>query len=76
MDHKVEIYGAQGAIKVDLTFGANIGVYRRTGYSCCIEKADNTLGWPRPAVEEFYNLGCVDKSRYALDCVMNKQAPK
>jgi len=76
MDDKVEIYGARGVIKVDLTFGSNIDVYSRPGYSYCIEKADNTLGWTRPAVDEFYNLGYVDELRYAVDCVLNDQAPK
>ena len=76
MDDKIEIYGTEGRVKVDLTLGSNVEVYSRTGYSYCIEKADNTLGWTRPAVDEFYNLGYVDELAYAVDCVRNDTQPK
>ena len=76
MDDKVEIYGAEGVIKIDLTFGSNVDVYSRPGYSYCIEKTDNTLGWTKPAVDEFYNLGYVDELAYAVDCVRTDTQPK
>ena len=76
MDDKVEIYGDQGLIKVDLTFGSPISVYSRPGYGYAIEKADNTLGWTKPAVDEFYNLGYVDELAYAVECVRNDVPPK
>ena len=76
MDDKVEIYGAKGVIKVDLTFGSNVDVYSTPGYSYAIEKAEHTLGWTKPAVDEFYNLGYVDELRYAVDCVRKDMEPK
>ena len=76
MDDKVEIYGSVGRIAVDLTFGSNVAVYSRPGYSYCIEKADNAIGWTRPAVDEFYNLGYVDELAYVVDCVRNDEQPK
>lgn len=75
MDDKVEIYGSEGLIKIDLTFGSPITVYSRPGYSYAIEKTDNTLGWTKPAVDEFYNLGYVDELRYAVDCVRKDEEP-
>ena len=75
MDDKVEIYGTEGVIKADLTFGSNVSVYSRPGYSYCIEKADNTLGWTRPAVDEFYNLGYVKELAYVVDCILNDEQP-
>lgn len=75
MDDKVEIYGAEGVIKIDLTFGSPLSVYSRPGYSYCIEKADNTLGWTKPAVDEFYNLGYVDELAYAVECVRTDTQP-
>ena len=75
MDDKVEVYGATGVIKVDLTFGSPVSVYSRPGYSYAVEKADNTLGWTRPAVDEFYNLGYVHELRYAVDCVLKDEQP-
>ena len=75
MDDKVEIYGTEGVIKADLTFGSNISVYSRPGYSYCIEKADNTLGWTKPAVDEFFNLGYVNELKYVIDCIVNDTEP-
>ena len=75
MDDKIELYGTEGVIKVDLTFGSPVQVYSRPGYSYVIEKTDNTLGWTRPAVDEFYNLGYVDELAYAVDCVRNDRQP-
>jgi len=75
MDDKVEIYGTEGVIKADLTFGSNVEVYSRPGYTYSMEKADNTLGWTKPAVDEFYNLGYVAELEYAMDCVLNDAQP-
>jgi len=75
MDDKVEIYGSEGVIKVDLTLSSNVSVYSRSGYSYCIEKTDNTLGWTKPAVDEFYNLGYVKELAYAVECVLNDTEP-
>lgn len=75
MDDKVEIYGTEGVIKVDLTFGSDLDVYSRQGYSYAIEKADHTIGWTRPAVDEFYNLGYVDELAYAVECVRKDEQP-
>ncbi len=75
MDDKVEIYGTEGNIKAELTFGSCLTVYSRPGYGYAIEKADNTLGWTKPAVDEFMNLGYVDELKYAVDCVLNNREP-
>ncbi len=76
MDDKIEIYGSEGRVSVDLTFSSPVNVYSRSGYSYCIEKADNTLGWTRPAVDEFHNLGYVDELAYCVACVKNDQTPQ
>lgn len=75
MDDRIEVYGTQGVLKVDLTFGSPISVYSRPGYSYCIEKTDNTLGWTKPAVDEFYNLGYVHELAYAVECVQQDRQP-
>jgi predicted dehydrogenase len=75
MDDKVEIYGTEGVIKADLTFGSNVSVYSRPGYSYCIEKTDNTLGWTKPAVDEFYNLGYVKEIEYVVNCILKNEQP-
>jgi len=75
MDDKVEIYGSAGRIGVDLTFGSPVSVYSRPGYSYAIEKADNTLGWTKPAVDEFYNLGYVKELQHFVDCILEDRQP-
>lgn len=75
MDDKVEIYGTEGVIKVDLTFGSPVDVYSRPGYSYSIEKTDNTLGWTKPAIDEFFNLGYVEELAYTVDCVLEDKEP-
>lgn len=76
MDDKVEIYGSEGNIKAELTFGSCLNVYSRPGYKYAIEKADHTLGWTKPAVDEFHNLGYVDELAYAVDCVIHDRQPQ
>jgi predicted dehydrogenase len=75
MDDKVEIYGSEGNLKADLTFGSCLNVYSRPGYAYALEKTDNTLGWTKPAVDEFLNLGYVDELAYAVDCVRQNRDP-
>jgi len=75
MQDRIEIYGTDGNIHIDLTFGSPLTVYSRPGYSYCVEKADNTIGWTRPAVDEFLNLGYVDELRYAVECVRKDEEP-
>jgi len=75
MDDKVEVYGTDGAVKADLTLGSCLDVYSRPGYGYCIEKTDNTLGWTKPAVDEFYNLGYVHELAYAVDCILKNEKP-
>jgi predicted dehydrogenase len=70
MDDKVEIYGTEGVLKVDLTFGSPVSCYSRPGISYSIEKTDHNLGWTRPAVDEFLNLGYVPELKYFVDCVL------
>jgi predicted dehydrogenase len=75
MDDTVEIYGAEGVLKAELTFGSNIQCYSRKGISYSIEKTDHNLGWTRPAVDEFYGLGYVNEMSYFVDCVVRKEEP-
>ncbi len=75
MDDKVEIYGSDGVLKADLTFGSNVDCYSRKGISYSIEKTDHNLGWTKPAVDEFYNLGYVDEMAYFVDCSVNNKEP-
>ncbi len=76
MDDAVEIYGSEGRMLLDLTFGSPIRCYSRKGIDYAIEKTDFTYGWTRPAVDEFYNLGYVHELRYFVDCVLRDKPPK
>ncbi len=69
MDDFVEIYGSDGVIKVDVTFGSPLRVYSRPGYAYAVEKADTTKGWTQPAVDEFNSLGYCGEISAFVDCV-------
>jgi predicted dehydrogenase len=69
MDDKIEIYGTEGNIHVDLTKGSPLSVYSRQGYGYAIEKADFTHGWTKPAVDEFMSLGYVGEIAHFVECV-------
>jgi len=76
MDDKVEIYGTEGRMNIDLTFSSPIQCYSRPGFAYAIEKTDTTKHWTRPAVDEFHNLGYVDQLAYFIDCVLEDKEPK
>lgn len=73
MDDKVEIYGTEGNIHVDLTMGSPLTVYSRKGIQYAIEKADFTHGWTRPAVDEFLSLGYVGEIAHFVNCIKTGQ---
>lgn len=69
MDDVVELYGTDGRLTVDMTFGNPLSVFSMKGYGYAIEKADFTEGWTRPAVDEHQTLGYKDELRHFKDCV-------
>jgi predicted dehydrogenase len=76
LDDRVEIYGREGNIKVDLSQGSPLSVYSRVGFSYAVEKADTTKGWTRPAVDEEAALGYVDEIAYFVECVREDKEVK
>ena len=76
MDDKIEVYGTEGRVSVNLTLGSDIDVYSRCGYGYAVEKADFTHGWTRPVVDEFHSLGYVSEMEYFVDCILNDRQPK
>ncbi len=73
MDDSVEIYGSEGVIKVDLTFGNPLSVFSLNGYGYAVEKAEFTHGWTRPAVDEHSSLGYRDELEHFLLCVRDNR---
>jgi predicted dehydrogenase len=75
MDDRIEIYGTEGNIHVDLTKGSPLYVYSRPGFEYAVEKADFTHGWTQPAVDEFMSLGYVNEIARFVDCVQQGNPP-
>jgi predicted dehydrogenase len=75
LDDFLEIYGSEGSIKIDLGFGSPMTVYSRPGYGYAVEKAETTLHWTKPAVDEEWNLGYVNEIAQFVDCVRLDQEP-
>ncbi len=61
MDDRIEVYGSKGNLHINLTQGSPLQVYSSAGYSYVVEKADMSVGWTRPAVDEDAGLGYVDE---------------
>ena len=76
MDDKVEVYGTEGRMNIDLTFSSPIQCYSRPGFEYAIEKTDTTKHWTWPAVDEFHNLGYVDQLANFVDCALAKKEPE
>jgi myo-inositol 2-dehydrogenase/D-chiro-inositol 1-dehydrogenase len=69
MHDVIEIYGSEGRLDVNLTFGSPLAVYSVKGIGYAIEKTDFTQGWTKPAVNEYQNLGYLDELRHFIDCL-------
>lgn len=76
MDDRIEIYGSEGNLHINLTQGSPISVYSRQGYAYAIEKTDFTKGWTKPAVDELWSLGYPGEIAHFVDCVRNDTPPK
>ncbi|MFA6508485.1 MAG: Gfo/Idh/MocA family oxidoreductase [Treponemataceae bacterium] len=73
MDDVIEIYGSDGRIKVDLTFGSPLSVFSKNGIDYAVEKAEFTQGWTRPAVNENESLGYKNELSHFLACLQGKE---
>jgi predicted dehydrogenase len=69
IDDRIEIYGSEGNLHVNLTQGSPVTCYSRPGIKYAIEKADMTVGWTKPAVDEWWQLGYCDEVAHFVDCV-------
>ncbi|MCL5019601.1 MAG: Gfo/Idh/MocA family oxidoreductase [Patescibacteria group bacterium] len=76
MDDRIEIYGSEGNLQINLTQGSPISVYSRKGYGYAIEKTDFTTGWTKPAVDELWSLGYPGEIAHFVDCVRNDVLPQ
>lgn len=74
MDDRVEVYGSEGVVKVDLTFGSPLSVFSKPGIAYAVEKAEFTQGWTRPAVNENESLGYKDELTHFLSCIRDNSA--
>ncbi len=72
MDDTFEAYGADGVLKVQLTFGSPLSVYSRKGFGYAMEKTDFTHGWTRPAVDENESLGYRTELAHVASCLRGK----
>jgi predicted dehydrogenase len=69
MDDVVELYGSEGRIRVDITFGGPLSVFSKKGIDYAVEKAEFTHGWTHPAVDENDSLGYRNELSHFLGCM-------
>jgi len=70
MEDVIDIYGTEGCMHIDLTFSSAITCYSLPGLSYTVEKAETTVGWSKPAVDEKFNLGYVNEIRHFMECCL------
>ena len=75
IDDRVEIYGTDGLIFVDLSHASPLKVYSEKGYSYVVEKASLSTGWSFPAVDEVWQLGYANEIEYFVNCVREDKEP-
>jgi len=75
IDDRIEVYGSEGNLHVNLTQGSNVTCYSRPGLSYAIEKSDMTVGWTKPAVDEWWQLGYANEIAHFVDCVRFGRRP-
>jgi predicted dehydrogenase len=75
-DDVVEVLGASGCLKIELTQGSPIRAFSLDGLRFAIEKADTTVGWSRPAVDDLHELGFEGQMAHFVDCIRTGTPPK
>jgi len=73
MEDIVEVYGSEGRVRVDITFGSPLSVFSKKGIDYAVEKAEFTHGWTRPAVDENESLGYRNELAHFLGVLKDGQ---
>ena len=69
MEDGVEVYGSEGRITADITFGGPLTAFSKKGIDYAVEKTEFTHGWTRPAVDENESLGYRNELGHFLACM-------
>ncbi|MBE3573673.1 MAG: Gfo/Idh/MocA family oxidoreductase [Moorella humiferrea] len=69
MNDIIEFYGTEGRLHIDLTMSSPITAYSRVGFDYAVEKAETTIGWTKPAVDERLMLGYIGEIRHFMSCL-------
>ena len=69
MEDVVEVYGTEGRIRADITFGSPLSVFSKKGIDYAVEKAEFTHGWTHPAIDENESLGYRNELAHFLSCM-------
>jgi len=75
MQDRIEIYGAEGMIFMNLTHLNPIVVYSDVGYSYVVEKASTSRGWTSPVIDEKVQYGFVNMLQHFVNCIIEEREP-
>jgi predicted dehydrogenase len=73
MEDVVEVYGSEGRIRADITFGSPLSVFSKKGIDYAVEKAEFTHGWTHPAIDENESLGYRNELSHFLECTRDNR---
>ena len=75
MQERIEIYGSEGMVFMNLTHENPMRVYSDVGYSYVVEKASLSHGWTSPVIDEKTHYGFCNMVRHFSDCILEDKEP-
>jgi len=73
MQDRVEIYGSEGMLFLDMTHHNPVQIYSDTGYSYVVEKASISKGWSSPTLDETVQFGVQAMLEHFTQCILEEK---
>jgi predicted dehydrogenase len=75
LDIRVEIFGTEGSVFLDLTRETGIRVFTSAPTGVTVEKADAAGGWAFPSIREHETYGFVEELKHFVECFRRGVTP-
>jgi predicted dehydrogenase len=77
LDARTEIIGTEGLIRIDpcLAIPGLLSVYSKKGYGYALEKAELSIGWTFPTIDELWQFGYIYEIRHFIECCAKDEEP-
>jgi len=76
MQDRVEVYGTEGMLFLDMTHVSPLRVYSDAGYTYVVEKASTSKGWTFPVLDETIQYGFQAMLEHFTQCLLENEESK